>query len=118
MVADWNKVEDTPHWAAELLETIGDDTVTVRIAHHQAEVQLVIRILTDQPPDVWQEWAQSPESPTWMRSAIVEYSVADSRWQQVRQIAELELLDEILDRLLEQDEEEATNGARPAGSKT
>ena len=114
MVADWNKVEDTPAWARELLEAMGDDAVTVNIAHRQAEVQLTIRILTEQPPDVWEEWAQSEHTPMWMRSAIVEYSVADSRWQHVRQVAELELLEELLGRMLEQSEDDVALPGRQA----
>ena len=108
MVVDWMKVPDTPAWAGEMLTEMGDDAVTVHVAHRQAEVQLTTRILTEQPPDVWEEWAQSEDSPMWMRSAIVEYSVAESRWQQARQIAELELLDDLLGDMLEQAEEEAS----------
>lgn len=107
MVVDWMKVPDTPAWAGEMLAEMGDDSLTIHIAHRQAEAQLTVRILTQEPPDVWEQWAQSEETPMWMRSAIVEYSVAESRWQQVRQIAELELLDELLDRMLEQSEDDA-----------
>lgn len=45
----------------------------------------------EQPVEVWQEWTQSALSPNWMRSAIVEYLVCESRWQQVQIIAHLEL---------------------------
>ena len=102
---DWKDVPDTPTWAGEMLEELGEDATTIDVAHRQSEVQLVTRILTEQPPDVWEEWAQSELSPLWMRSAIVEYSVASSRWQQARQVAELDLLEELLGEMLTADEE-------------
>ena len=109
MVTDWKDVPDTPAWAGELLaEMEQEEATTVGVAHRQAEVQLGIRILTEQPPDVWEEWSKSDVTPMWLRSAIVEYSVAASRWAQVRQIAELELLDEILDNMIQDQEDDAS----------
>lgn len=108
MSTDWKDVPDTPAWAGELMTEIGDDVTTIEVAHRQAEVQMAARILTEQPPDVWEEWAQSAMTPMWMRSVIVEYSVSSSRWAQVRVIAELELLDEILSDMLIDQEEDAS----------
>jgi len=104
----WADIPDTPSWAVELLQEMnigpGDsDTRTMDVVHRQAEVTFLIRILTTQPPDIWAEWASSEFSPSWMRSAIAEYSVSQSRWEQVSHIARLELLEEILDGLLSDD---------------
>ena len=100
-ILTWKDTPDTPVWASELLEELGGDTTSIGVAHHQAEALLTLRILLEQPPDVWEEWAKSPHSPYWMRSAIVEYSVAGSRWEQVRLQAELELVVELLGAMLE-----------------
>ena len=101
----WRNAPDTPAWAGELLEELGEDTTTMDVAHRQAEVALVIRIVTEQPPDVWEDWAKSEHSPMWMRSAIVTYSVSSSRWEQVRQLAELELVEELLGEMLHSEED-------------
>ena len=78
---------------------------TLSLLHHflglYSEVLLTLRILREQPPDVWEEWAQSKHSPMWMRSAIVEYSVSGSRWEQVRHQADLELVEEMLGEMME-----------------
>ena len=62
---------------------------------------LVLRIVKEQPPDVWEAWAQAEESPSWMRSAIAEYAASASRWEQVRHIADLDLLAEVLGKMME-----------------
>lgn len=104
---DWKNAEDTPAWAAEFFERIADDEITtVQVAHLQAEVELCQRILTEQPPDVWQMWAKDQDTPLWMRSCIVEYSVLDSRWGQARHIADLELVEEIVSTVIESDEQD------------
>ena len=105
MATDWRDVPDTPAWAGELLQELGDEATTIDVVHKRAEVAFVAEILQEQPPDVWQDWAQSNLSPNWLRSCVVEYSVASSRWQQVRQIAELELMDEVLGSMLHDDDE-------------
>ena len=99
----WKDAPDTPAWAVELLEELegGGGTTNIGVAHRQAEVLLTLRILREQPPDVWEEWAQSKHSPMWMRSAIVEYSVSGSRWEQVRHQADLELVEEMLGEMME-----------------
>ena len=79
----------------------GWGTTNIGVAHRQADVLLTLRILREQPPDVWEEWAQSKHSPMWMRSAIVEYSVSGSRWEQVRHQADLELVEEMLGEMME-----------------
>ena len=61
---------------------------------------LITRV-QEQPPDVWAEWEQSEESPSWMRSAIAEYSASASRWEQVRHVADLELLAEVLGKMMQ-----------------
>lgn len=101
-----NAPEDTPIWASELMEMLGDTASTIDVVHRQAEVHFVIRLLTDQPPDVWAEWAQDERIPMWMRTAVVEYAAAGSKWEQIRQVAELEYVaDEVLDELLIEEEE-------------
>ena len=98
---------DTPVWATELMDTLGEDSSTVDVIHRQAEARFLVRLLTEQPPDVWQDWAQSADTPMWMRTCIVEYSVAASKWEQIRQVADLEFVgDEVLEDLLI-DEEDA-----------
>ena len=100
--ADTLTWKDAPAWAVELLEELeGGGTTNIGVAHRQAEVLLTLRILREQPPDVWEEWAQSKHSPMWMRSAIVEYSVSGSRWEQVRHQADLELVEEMLGEMME-----------------
>ena len=96
----WENNPDRPAWVGGLLEELGD-AATVAIAHRQAEVLLTLRILKEQPPDVWAEWEQSEASPSWMRSAIAEYSASASRWEQVRHVADLELLAEVLGEMME-----------------
>ena len=96
----WENHPDCPAWVGGLLEELGD-AATVAIAHRQAEVMLTLRILMEQPPDVWAEWAQSEASPSWMRSAIAEYSASASRWEQVRHVADLELLAEVPGEMME-----------------
>ena len=81
------------------METLGD-AATIAIAHRQAEVMLTLRILKEQPPDVWAAWAQAEASPSWMRSAIAEYSASASRWEQVRHVADLELPAEVLGEMM------------------
>ena len=104
MATNWKEAPDTPAWAGELLDAMGEAATTIEVAHYQAEVQLTARILTEQPVEVWQEWAQSNLSPDWMRSCIVEYSVCESRWQQVALISHLELMDEILGDMMSEEE--------------
>ena len=98
-------VEDTPAWAAELMEGMAKAS-TIDVVHAQAEVQLTITLATENPPDVWEEWAQSELTPMWMRSAIIEYAASESRWQQVRQLAELELVDELLGDMVQAGDED------------
>ena len=62
---------------------------------------LTLRNLKEQPPDVWAAWEQSEASPSWMRSAIAEYSASASRWEQVRHVADLELLAEVLGEMMQ-----------------
>ena len=50
---------------------------------------------------MWEAWAQAEESPSWMRSAIAEYAASASRWEQVRHIADLDLLAEVLGKMME-----------------
>ena len=100
-ILTWKDTPDTPAWAGELLEELGGDTTSIGVAQKQAEVLLTLRILNEQPRDVWEEWAKSPHNPGWMREAIVEYLVAESRWEQVRLQAELELGVELLGKMLE-----------------
>ena len=96
----WENNPDCPAWVGGLLEELGD-AATIAIAHRQAEVMLTIRILKEQQPDVWAAWAQAEESPSWMRSAIAEYPASASRWEQVRHVADLELLAEVLGLIME-----------------
>ena len=95
----WENNPDSPAWVGGLLEELGD-AATVAIAHRQAEVMLTLRIVQEQP-DVWAAWAQAEESPSWMRSAIAEYPASASRWEQVRHVADLELLAEVLGLIME-----------------
>jgi hypothetical protein len=96
-ILTWENHPDCPAWVGGLLEELGD-AATIAIAHRQAEVMLTLRILKEQPPDAW---AQAEESPSWMRSAIAEYSASASRWEQVRHVADLELLAEVLGEMME-----------------
>ena len=96
----WENHPDSPAWVGGLLEELGD-AATIAIAHRQAEVMLTLRILKEQPPDVWAAWAQAEESPSWMRSAIAEYSASASQWEQVRHVADLELLAEVLGEMMQ-----------------
>ena len=82
----WENHQDCPAWVGGLLEELGD-AATISIAHRQA--------------DVWAAWAQAEESPSWMRSAIAEYSASASQWEQVRHVADLELLAEVLGKMME-----------------
>ena len=75
----------------------------VEVVHRQAEVLFTRRLLDEQPPDVWQTFAQAQEAPMWMRSAIVDYSAAESRWAQVRIRAELDHLSEVLENMMSMD---------------
>ena len=99
-ILTWENHPDSPAWVGGLLEELGD-AATIAIAHRQAEVLLTLRIVQEQPPDVWAAWAQAEESPSWMRSAIAEYSASASQWEQVRHVADLELLAEVLGEMME-----------------
>lgn len=106
-----------PAWADMLFDELGDDCTTVEVGHKRSEVELAIEVLTEQPPDVWAQWAKSADVPQWMRTAIVEYTVSSSRWQQVSLIAQLDLMAETLDDMgktdvLEAMPQPATNGAK------
>lgn len=45
MITDWEEMSDTPVWAEELLEELGDKATTIDLVHRQAEVKLTARIL-------------------------------------------------------------------------
>ena len=99
-ILTWENNPDCPARVGGLLEELGD-AATIAIAHRQAEIMLTLRILKEQPPDVWAAWAQAEASPSWMRSAIAEYSASASRWEQVRHVAGLELLAEVPGKMME-----------------
>lgn len=105
---DWRDVPDTPAWAIELLDELGEDATTIDVTHRQSEVERTIEILTEHGPDLWDEWAKTDYTPMWMRSALVEYMLATSRWAHVRQIAELELMGEMLEEMIFGTDEDAS----------
>ena len=75
-ILTWENHPDSPARVGGLLEELGD-AATIAIAHRQAEVLLTLRILKEQPPDVWAEW------------------------EQARHVADLELLAEVPGEMME-----------------